>query len=185
MTAKRPKLSSGVTLIEVMVATVVLSIVSLGALGYQYHAVNQSRIAKAQKTATRTAMLLIEDWKSTGGSANYDPTALNMGFKVAETKASKFDYGDGMGATLNGKVYAITINDVPLEIVLKYKDIAHDDIAQITLRQLAVIAKFEEEQQGSSSAKAGSYSTQVTGSLIPYNPAIYLTTYIRVDASGG
>lgn len=74
------KLARAVTLIEVIVALAVVVIASLGALGYQYYAAAQGRIAHAQTTSTRIAQLLLEDWKSTGGSEDYDPTALGLGF---------------------------------------------------------------------------------------------------------
>ncbi|MHC4423576.1 MAG: type IV pilus modification PilV family protein, partial [Planctomycetota bacterium] len=58
MTAKRFKFAAAVTLIEVMVAMVVLAIAATGALGYQYHAAAQVRIARAETTATGIAQLL-------------------------------------------------------------------------------------------------------------------------------
>lgn len=50
-----------------MVAMAVLAIATLGTLSYQYHSAKHSRIAKLEMTATRTAQLLLEDWKSSGG----------------------------------------------------------------------------------------------------------------------
>ena len=104
MTVNRPKSVEAFTLIETMVAMVVLAIAALGALGYQYHAALQVRIAHAQTTGTRTAQLLLEDWKSTGGSEDYDPIALAMGF------SNPFKIPTGHGLSLPDEVCGITVD---------------------------------------------------------------------------
>ena len=149
-----------------------LAIAALGSLGYQYQAARQARVANAQITATKTALLLLEDWKSTGGTEKYNPLTLGLGFEATTDKVSKFGYGNGLGSALNEKVYGITVDNVSMGIVLKWKDIDNDSTAQMTLRQLTVIVKFEEE--------AG-----ITANLSAHNPAIVLTTYTRRDATGG
>ena len=83
MTVKRLKCGRAVTLVEVMVAMAKTAIAALDTVGYQYHAARQSEVANAQIAATRTAQLLLEDCKSTGGSIEYDPTALRLGFSSA------------------------------------------------------------------------------------------------------
>jgi len=180
------KSAAAMTLLEVMVAMVVLCIVALGALGYQYYAVAQGRVAHAQITATRTGQLLLEDWKSTGGSEDYDPTKLGLGFVSTTDKVSEFGYGEKMGTAVHGTVYAITVDDVEMQIVLKWKDVDHDPIAEMTLRQLGVVVRFEEgiEERYHYNEK-GEWVELPSGSLAAYNPAIILTTYARLDASGG
>jgi len=61
------------TIIEVVLAILAQSIIALGALSFQYYAATHSKIAAIHMTAARTGVLVIEDWKSTGGSVNYNP----------------------------------------------------------------------------------------------------------------
>ena len=84
MTVKQFKCGRAVTLVEVMVAMAVLAIASLGAVSYQYHAARQTQVASAQIVATRTAQLLLEDCKGTGGSIDYYPTGLRPGFSSTQ-----------------------------------------------------------------------------------------------------
>lgn len=170
---KRAKSAAGVTLVEVVVAMAVLAIAAVGALGYQYHAARQARVARAQIVATKVGQLLLEDWRSTGGSEDYDPTFLGLGF--SSTSIPQYfseGKGKGVGAPLHNEAYAITVDDVPLQIVLRWYDVETDETAQITLRELEVALKFDEAEN-------------VSGSLAAYNPAIVLTSYVRRDASGG
>lgn len=149
------KRSGGMTLIEVMVAMVVLAIAAIGALGYQYHAARHGNIAKLEMIATRTAQLLLEDWKSTGGDENYDPSTLGLGFHK----------------TSGENLYRITVDDLPIYVELSHRDVAHDSVAAVTLRQISVITRWRRD-----------YS-----SLEPKSedPSLVLTTYVRRDASGG
>jgi len=143
------RLAPAVTLVEVMVATVILGVATIGALSYQYHASGHNKIAKAQICGTRTAQLLLEDWMSTGGSKEYDPAALDMGF-LPENGA-----------------YAITVDDVPMQVALTWKDVDNDPDAQVTLRELCVAVEFG------------------TADTMENIRPVILTTYVRTDASGG
>jgi prepilin-type N-terminal cleavage/methylation domain-containing protein len=161
MTLKRPKFAPAVTLIEVMVAMVVLAIAAFGALSYQYYAATQARVAHAQTIAARTAQLLLEDWKSTGGSEDYDPTALNLGF-YSSLSITPHEVSEGI--PLHNAVYAVTVEDVPMLVTLVWKDVSYDSVAEITLRQLNVGVVWGREQQ---------------------QDKVTLSTYVRLDASGG
>jgi hypothetical protein len=103
MTIKQRKFASAVSLVEVIIVTAVFAVVTIGALSYQYHAAKNAQIAHAQITATCTAQLLLEDWKSTGGSQSYDPAKLGMGFSTASVphpvKAVQLEFfvEDGVG----------------------------------------------------------------------------------------
>lgn len=173
MIVKQRKFAAAITLIEVMAATAVLVIATTGTLSYQYHTARHVQIARAQVTATRTAQLLLEDWMSTGGSKNYNPATLGLGFSSALVIPSHFSQaqGQGLGGPLHDAVYAITVDDVPMLVMLTWKDVAHDAEADVTLRQLGVIVEFSEE-------------TQTTNRFENIKPVI-LTTYVRLDAAGG
>ena len=70
MSVRRVKCATAMTLVEVMLAMVILSIAAVGALSYEYHAAGHAKIARAQMCGARTARLLLEDWMSTGGSSD-------------------------------------------------------------------------------------------------------------------
>ena len=124
MSAKQAKSAAAVTLVEVMVATAVLAVATVGALSYQYHAAGHSKIARAQICGTRTAQLLLEDWMSTGGSKEYAPAELGLGF------------------SLDKGAYAVTVDKVPMLVELTWKDVDHDADADVTLRELCVAVEF-------------------------------------------
>jgi len=166
----------GFTLIEILVSMAVIAVAAVGTLGYQYHAVKQSRIANAQIAATKIAQLVLEDWKSAGAGADYDPTTLQLDFTTSGTAVNDFGFGDNLGATAQDAVYDINVDGFPMQIILKYRDVATDSIAQITLRQITVIVKF--------TGNAGPNNLTST-SLQFYNPGIVLTTYARLDGAGG
>jgi len=180
MNVKRRKFTTAVTLVEAIVAMVVLAVAALGALGYQYHAATQARIAHAQTTSTRIAQLLLEDWKSTGGSENYDPTALGLGFFSNVIHL-------GAGTALPDGVYSITVNNVPMLILLNWEDVDYDSDAEVTLRQITVTAVWRRDlgkdiNFGEIVSGQVSHADKKAGSL---RPLATLTTYVRLDASGG
>ena len=106
------------TLIEVVVATVIISIAATGVLSYGYHGARQRQIARAHAAATRVGYLLLEDWKANGGSIFYaraiedtpNPLDLNMGFKYV-----KRSYKPG---GLTECIYEVTVDSIPMSIAL-------------------------------------------------------------------
>jgi len=183
MTIKQLKSAAAFSLIEVMIAMVILAIAALGALGYQYHAARQSQIANAQMTASRTGQLLLEDWKSTGGSTDYDPTQLDLGFTAVSTSSSDIGQSSGLGAILNGNVYSKSVDKIQMLIMLLWKDVATDSVAQVTLRQLAVVIRPKKEK----GQPQGDDDSERTAEMNveAYHQPITLTTYVRLDAAGG
>ena len=96
------------TLIEVLVATVVVSVAATGVLSFGYHGAMQRRMARAHAGAVRIGHLLLEDWKANGGSVFYaravasthNPLELNMGFEYKRSE----------------RVYKITVDSIPLRV---------------------------------------------------------------------
>lgn len=150
-----PAAAAGVTLVEVIVATLILAVASLGALSYQYHAVKRAKSAQAEMAATQLAQLLIEDWKSHGGDENYDPTDLDMDFQDTGTEG----------------IYEIILNDFPMQVALWHKDVDTDSAAGVTLREIRVTVSWRRDYQD-----LAPLST---------DPTFTSTTYVRRDQSGG
>jgi len=168
---------AGFTLIEQMVAAALLAVATLGTLQYEYHAAALGRIAHGQIAAARIAHLLLEDWKSTGGSTEYDPSRIGMGFSGGYAVPAGFTTPPGLGTTLNNTVYAVTRSNLQMLALLKYTDVEQDTAAKTTLRQLAVIVRFAHIEPG------GGMSTPESrfAGLAP----ITLVTYVRLDGSDG
>ncbi len=145
----------GVSLIEVMVAVVVLAVAVLGVLNYQYHATRRTILAKDELTATRTARLLLEDWKSNGGEEHYDPTGLEMG--ILPTGVADR--------------YLVRVNDLPLYATLQWRDVEENTDAGVTLREIRVLLQWRRDRS--------------VGATETTDPDFAMTTYVRRDQSGG
>jgi Tfp pilus assembly protein PilV len=141
------------TLVEVMVAVAVIIVAALGTLCYEYLCVDHVRFARAQLTAVRVGQLLLEDWKSAGGSEDYKPEDLQMGFSLP--------------AELPSGVYMKVIDGLPLYITMSHSDVAKDDVAGVTLRKIAVVVRWRND---------GGY-----GAVGSDDSSVVLTTYVRRD----
>lgn len=163
---KQIKSVRGMTLIEVVVATVIISIAAAGALSYEYHAASQTKMASAYAGAVRIGDFLLEDWKANGGSTFYangvpnihSPLNLRMGFvKIADADTD----ADG--------VYRVSSNDIPMQVELQRLETA--DYQQLI--PLRVTVRWRND-----------FTNDVINNTIP-SSAIVLNTYARVDQAGG
>ncbi len=106
------------TLIEVLVAMLIISIAAFGGLSYGYHGAVQRRRARAHAGAVRVGRLLLEDWKANGGSIFYaravrgtpNPLELDMGFEYV-----KITHKAG---GLIECIYELTVDSIPMRIAL-------------------------------------------------------------------
>ena len=176
MDVKQRRFAAGITLTEAMVTMVSVAVAAMGGLSYEYLAAKHSRIAAAQTTATRTVQLLLEDWKSTGASTEYDPSALGLGFSMASNMPADLGVPTGLGSTLRNAVYSIEVDDLPMVVILKHKLVDRDAEGGVELRQLSVFVTFGE--------LAGDQLVRSADWLLSI-PPVTLATYARVDASGG
>jgi prepilin-type N-terminal cleavage/methylation domain-containing protein len=154
MQSKAAHSNKGVTLIEALIAAVIVSILALGGLVYQYLGATHFRVAHAELTATRVGQLLIEDWKGSGAPDidNYDATTLGVGFEKPI---------DG-----DNSYYAITVDGLKMHLWLTYEDIDVDDFAGVTLRQISVKIQWRKD------FRSADVETD--------DPSIVLTTYARL-----
>ncbi len=164
MIFKRLRFAGAVTLIEIMVAMAILVIAALGGLGYQYHAARHSRIARAEIIGIRTAQLLLEDWKSNGGSPTYDPSTLGLGFSSKLETAVVGNSGTDL--------YFIMVDNVPMQVLLEWinrpADAYYiDSQTGATLREISVTVTFV-----GASGIADEWEN-----VAP----IILTTYVKID----
>ncbi len=104
MIVKRSKFAAAVTLIEVMIAILILSITALATSGFRYHAATNARVADVQITAARLASLLLTGWKCSGGYSGYskydliggvdplDPNGYDIEYDYDTYDAADYDY---------------------------------------------------------------------------------------------
>lgn len=141
----RKFLRSGLTLVEIMLATAVLVIAVLGASAFRYHAALDARRADLQATAARAALLLCESWRGSSDPNTFDPTLLAITDPnsplaietVSEGPAGPTDF------TLLG-TYRITLDGVNYYAVLSWKDV------YTGLRALNVIVAWDQRGSGAS-----------------------------------
>ena len=138
-----------------MIASLVLGVVSVGALGYQYHARRMAMRARAEITAARTARLILDNWKRTGGDENFNLTSLQMGFVKNP----------------NNDTYALTVDDQMLTVSLDWQDIEVDTAAMVTLRHIEAIIRWRSDYQ--------------TGAIRESDPIYRIHTYVRKEEAGG
>ncbi len=153
------------TLIEVLVATVIISIAATSVLSYGYHGAKQRRMARAHAGATRVGYLLLEDWKANGGSIFYaravsgtpNPLELDMGFEYV-----KMTYKAG---GLIECIYELTVDSIPMRITLT-RPTSYLRLVPltVTVRQLDSGSVTDKDQLGNK---------------------VELTTDVRIDQVGG
>jgi Tfp pilus assembly protein PilV len=120
MTADRYKSfgRGGFSLIDVMVAAVVLAVAVVGTSSFRYHSSLDCRRAERHTAAARAALLLSESWRGTGGDEAYDPVSYLH-------SAVTIEAGDGPdapeGYTALGS-YVITVNGTVCYATLAWKD---------------------------------------------------------------
>ena len=163
------------TLVEVLMTTVILSILAIGSLNFQYFAARDTKLAKAQMTATRTAQLLLEDWMSTGGSEDYDPTLLGLGFTSIHDSPDDLDKYSDLGKRLRDTLFLVDVDNIQMLVMLMSKDVVYDESAKVTLRQLSVYISFGAVIEDNKIKEAESAQIR----------PVILSTYIRIDAEGG
>jgi len=167
MAGKRPKSRSAVTLIEVMVAIVIVVVAVLGASGYRYYSTLDARRADFQNAAARIALLLCENWRGRGidGTPTYDPVAhlTSADLTVADSGGVGPDYASGF--TGLGRYQITTTNDgVHYWAALSY----YDDPTTEGLRTLNVVVAWAQRQTGSAGDSAAAAGLDKTFKLTTY-----------------
>ena len=130
---KKP--NKGVTLIEVMVASLAVFVILVGVMNFQYYCALDARMADVRATAANLGQLLLEGWNAVQGEAAlYDP-ATQFGSAPLNDLTSIGDPGIPR-LTNVFKTYMIGINGVKYFVMLSYED---QDIAAGTPRRLRTL----------------------------------------------
>jgi type II secretory pathway pseudopilin PulG len=153
--SKPTRAAAGFTLLELVITMMILIVLSVGALGYQYFAAQMAQRAKAEITVTRTARLILDNWKKTGGDENFDLPSIDPGFTVISGTDK----------------YQITVDELPMTVAIDWQNIEYDSVAIVTLRQIQATIQWRLDHK--------------SGQIRQNDPSYVMTTYVRRDESGG
>ena len=133
----------GFSLVDTMVAVVILLIAIIGTSIFRYNAALDGRKFGAQTTAARIALMLCESWRGINGDLAFDPTGLSTSdLKVSQATQSFSAVPSDF--TLLGS-YIITLNDVHgvnYHAILSWKDI------ESGLRALNIVVAWAQRGPG-------------------------------------
>lgn len=116
---KKPK--RGVTLIEVMVASLGVLVILVGVMNFQYYCALDARKADVRATAVRLGQMLLEGWNAVGGETGFYDPATQFGLPPLNDLTSIGDPGfPGLANVF--KTYRIRINGVQFFVKMSYQD---------------------------------------------------------------
>jgi len=118
MTAKHHKSAAAVTLVEVMLASVVIVVGFIGATSYRYYAALDERKATMWRTAARVGLLFADSWRGLNGLENYEPVVYLDTVEFDVEKIADGPIPDGYSA-VNG-TYAVTTDEEKYYVTLAY-----------------------------------------------------------------
>lgn len=122
MKMNRQKRNSGLTLIEVMIAMIVIVIVVIGSIGYRYHGALDARRSDVQMTAARLGLMLLEDWKGAGATLTYDPVAQFSGpLDISAKGVTSEGLGTPSGYNVLG-IYAVVAGNTDYRVILSQRN---------------------------------------------------------------
>jgi len=150
----------GMTLIEILIATVVVLVVVTGIMAYRYYSALDAKKAEVRAMAARVSLLLLEGWKGTGGAIDYDP---EFAF-ASEFPISVSVFGPEIPADYSGTVFNLLgTYEIILENVYYYTTMAYLDETLTEPQTLNICTAWRHDYQ--------------QGSISDTDKSIRLTTY--------
>jgi Tfp pilus assembly protein PilV len=117
---RRGNVRRGFSLLDVVIASVVLLIAIIGTAAYRYYSTLDGRKAAMQTSAARIAETLYESWRGVQGASTYNPTSYTWA-NMTITAGSGPTAPSGFTA-LNS--YAITTNTYSYTATLSYQTVS-------------------------------------------------------------
>jgi len=71
--SRKKQKKRGLTLIETIIAVILLAVAVVGAMGFRYYSASDARKADMYNNAARFSSLMLESWKGIGGLERFDP----------------------------------------------------------------------------------------------------------------
>ena len=111
--------AEGFSIIDAMMAAVMIVVIIMGAMMYRYHSMLDIRKAEDQLKATQLAVAFCETWRGLGGDETFDPVSyFSSEMTIANGSGpSKPDDFTPLGS------YEITIENLQCKSTLSYKDV--------------------------------------------------------------
>ena len=158
------KRSRGLTLVEVMVATRIIVMAVIGAMGYRYYGPLDARSADVRMTATRVASMLLDGWVAAGAYKAYNPVQDFADMDDDVDAVMQIAAGGGppvpSGFTAQGSYSAVVpANNCTYYATLSYKEAGYE------LRLLNAEVAWKGRGQ--------------TGPVSAADPSVRLTTYAK------
>lgn len=156
------KFLTGFTLVEIMLATVILLIAILGTSAFRYNAALGARKADSRMAAARTALLLCESWRSVSDPNSFNPVLLASGDPNSALAVEAVQHYEGPAVPTDFTAlgsYKIAVDGVNCYATLSWKDVSPG------LRALNVIVAWDQRGSG-------------TGYFADADKSFKLTTYV-------
>lgn len=154
----------GMTLIEIMIATVVVLVVATGIMAYRYYSTLDAKKAEVTATAARVSLLLLEGWKGTGGAIDYDP---ELAF-ASEFPISASVFGPEIPTDYSGTLFNLLgTYEIILEDVYYYTTMAYLGETLTEPQTLNICTAWRHDYQ--------------QGSISDTDKSIRLTTYTEYE----
>lgn len=132
---RKTKSAAGFTLVEIMIAIVILTVAVIGTSNFRYYAAADARKAGVHIMAARIGLLLCENWRGVQGSETFDPeTSFGLDLDITEdifTTQAEIDQYQLGGFTFLGR-YIVIVNNVNYYVILVWRDVS------VGLRALSV-----------------------------------------------
>jgi hypothetical protein len=113
------KHTTGLTLIEVMVAVFIIAVAVIGAMGFRFYCVTDAKKADVQINAVRIGSMLLENWKANIGDTHYNPytqfatfsqLAITPNAEVGPSNTYKVYDNANSNGTSGGTYYFVTLS---------------------------------------------------------------------------
>ncbi len=144
MKAIRKKRTAGLTLIEIMVSVVIIVVGVLGAAGYRYYCALDARKADIQITTARVGSMLLETWKATGGSSDFDPLTEFASELAITTNNVSLNELSGYNSL---PCYSINIDGSMYIAMLSYQDDATSGLRLLNVRVAQILQPDEQQSE--------------------------------------
>lgn len=150
----------GMTLIEIMIATVVVLVVVTGIMAYRYYSALDAKKAEVRAIAGRASLLLLEGWKGSGGATDYDPELVF----ASEFPISVSVFGPEIPTDYTGTLFNLLgTYEIIIDDVYYYTTMAYLDETTTEPQTLNICTAWRHDYQD--------------GSIVDTDKSVRLTTY--------
>jgi prepilin-type N-terminal cleavage/methylation domain-containing protein len=125
---ERKAARTGFSIVEVVVAIVVIAVAVVGTSGFRYHSTLDWRRAERHTIAARVALLLSESWRGDRGRETYDPVShlsSNLDIEAGEGPDAPTGY-TALGS------YTVTVNAMTCYATMAWQDT--DDLRTLNVQ---------------------------------------------------